>query len=173
MNRTKLIARLVATGALGLTLLAANSGVALAQSGSVGRHSDNGAQCFFSQIQVNAPQVYAFDATSAIDTQTVMWTSEIWRLDEATGEFVFDSTFGSWTETVVEDGTGSDYIMIGGGQTYDVHKPGTYRAAIRYFWVETANASSGEAYEWVGEHYLTDWSWIFSYMAPSDSCVFA
>lgn len=174
MNRIKPLARLLAITSLTIATLAINSGTAFAQSGTVGRHYENGATCFFNELHVNAPQVYAFDATTAVDTQTVYWTSEVWRLDETTGVFVLVTGYGEWTATVVDDGTQSDYMIIGGGQTFTINQSGTYRATIRYYWAETATASSGEAYEWVAEYYMTDWSWYLGTSLPAvDSCVFA
>lgn len=173
MHQFNRLFRLAAVAAMTLATLGATSGTALAQSGSVGRHYDRGATCFINEFQVNAPQVYAFDATTAVDTQTVYWTSEVWRLDEATGEFVLVTGYGEWTATVVDDGTQSDYVIIGGGQTFTINQSGTYRAAIRYFWAGTAAVGNGETYEWVAEYYMTDWSWYLgTYLPAVDSCPF-
>jgi hypothetical protein len=174
MHQFKRLGRMMAIASLSLATLGFNSGVALAQSGSVGQHVDNGVQCFMSQMLVNSPQVYAFDATTAVDTQSVFWTSEVWRLDEATGQYVLAAEYGEWMEKIVDDGTQSSYITIGGQQTFDIFQSGTYRAAIRYQWAATATAPAGEAYEWVGQYFLTDWGWYLGTSLPAvDACTVA
>lgn len=167
------LARLGAIASLSLTMLVANSGIAFAQIGTVGRHYDAGAKCMFNELHVNEPKVFAVDATTAVDTQVVYWTSEIWRLDETTGQFVFVASDNTWISSVVDDGTQSNSMTLGGGQTYNIYLSGTYRVAIQYLWQETPNALPGHAYEWVSRYHQADWQWILGTdLAPADACTF-
>ena len=173
MSTIKRISQIVAIASITLATLSITAGATFAASGSVGRHYDPGVRCEINAMKVNEPKVLAFDATTAIDSQTVYWLAEIWKLNEVTGQYEFVTDNGAWTASVVEDGTGWDYMTLGGGQSFDIFQSGIYRSAIRYYWEPTANAAAGEAYEWVESYYLVGWSWVLGTdVVTAGACLF-
>jgi hypothetical protein len=110
---------------------------------------------------IRYPNVRAADATPQVDFQTVAWygylyklgTDGVWRVARRSSGWLWDRTYDLQVTNAPANVWRSFVTNDPAGLVFHPQEPGTYRAAVKYHWYETADAPAYDRYIWVRDHY--------------------